>query len=253
MRRVNLWGTFALTAVVLWSSAGAALTDAQKCEATKLKRAGQYNFCRLKAEGKAVKTGDPVDYTKCDAKFTGKWSDAESIPMCPTTGDVTGIQAQVTADADFIALKLAGVRFVDNGDGTVTDTQTGLMWEKKDDLGGLHDKDDTYTWANAMSEFISEVNGYSADGTAQTGLGGHSDWRMPTNAELQSILLAPFPCGTSPCVDTAFGPTVANYYWSSTTDSDDPAFMWDVDFLDGSVNSHSKTLSFYVRAVRGGL
>jgi hypothetical protein len=207
----------------------------------------------LKAESKAVKTGDPVDYSKCDSKFGSKWADADSIPMCPTSGDQTDIQDQVTADADFIALKLAGTRFVDNGDGTVTDTQTGLMWEKKDDLGGLHDKDDTYTWANAMSEFISEVNGYSADGTAQTGLGGHSDWRLPTNAELQSILLAPYPCGTSPCIDSTFGPTGAGFYWSSTTDSGNPALAWDVFFGGGDVSGGTKTVFNYVRAVRGGL
>ena len=253
MKPVNVGSAFGLVAILLWSSAGAAATDAEKCEATKLKRAGQYSFCRLKAESKAVTTGNPVDYTKCDTKFTGKWAAAESIPMCPTTGDAAGIQAQVTADASFIALKLAGTRFVDNGDGTVTDTQTGLMWEKKDDGFGLHDKDNTYTWANAMSEFISEVNGYSVDGTAQTGLGGHSDWRLPTSAELQGILLDPYPCGTSPCIDPAFGPTVASGYWSSSTYPNPATTAWFVYFGDGEESVTDKTNGNYVRAVRGGL
>jgi hypothetical protein len=39
------------------------------------------------------------------------------------------------------------VRFVDNGDGTVTDTRTGLMWEQKTDDGSIHDKDNVYTWS----------------------------------------------------------------------------------------------------------
>ena len=131
--------------------------------------------------------------------------------------------------------------------------QTGLVWEKKDDLGGIHDKDDTYTWADAMSEFISEVNGYSADGTAQTGLGGHSDWRLPTSTELQTILLAPDPCGTDPCIDPIFGPTQSGVgYWSATT-SASVTTAWVVFFGNGGVNDIDKTLNDYVRAVRGGL
>jgi len=45
------------------------------------------------------------------------------------------------------------LRFVDNGDGTITDNQTGLMWEKKDsddatpNPANLHDVDNTYPWA----------------------------------------------------------------------------------------------------------
>jgi hypothetical protein len=36
--------------------------------------------------------------------------------------------------------------WVDNGNGTISDTQTGLMWEKKDQAGGLHDVNTTYSW-----------------------------------------------------------------------------------------------------------
>ena len=145
-----------------------------------------------------------------------------------------------------------GVRFVDNADGTITDNQTGLMWEKKDDGGGLHDKDDTYTWADAMGEFISQVNGYSDSGRAQTGLGGHSDWRMPTSAELQTILLEPFVCVTVPCIDSTFGPTVDGFYWSSTTNPFNPTSAWFVGFFEGLVFGDEKTGTYYVRAVRGG-
>jgi len=38
-------------------------------------------------------------------------------------------------------------RFVDNGNGTITDNQTGLMWEKKDRSGGLHPSATRYTWS----------------------------------------------------------------------------------------------------------
>ncbi|MGD0947389.1 MAG: DUF1566 domain-containing protein [Candidatus Binatia bacterium] len=39
----------------------------------------------------------------------------------------------------------------DNGDGTITDGCTGLMWEKKDQAGGLHDYSTLYTWAGVCT------------------------------------------------------------------------------------------------------
>jgi hypothetical protein len=38
-------------------------------------------------------------------------------------------------------------RFIDNGDGTITDVNTGLMWEKKDQSGGMHDENTYFVWA----------------------------------------------------------------------------------------------------------
>ena len=40
----------------------------------------------------------------------------------------------------------APLSYTDNGDGTITDPNTGLMWEKKDDSGGIHGRDNIYTW-----------------------------------------------------------------------------------------------------------
>lgn len=40
----------------------------------------------------------------------------------------------------------------DNGDGTITDACTNLMWEKKDRAGGVHDRDNRYTWAGLCSD-----------------------------------------------------------------------------------------------------
>jgi hypothetical protein len=252
-------------ALLLATSVSAGPTDAQKCEADKLKRTALYSACRLKAESKAVKTGDPAGYAKCDEKIVEKFTAAETKygVECPTNGDVADIQSQATADTDFLALKLTGVRFVDNGDGTVTDVETGLMWEKKDDFGGIHDKDNFYTWSatgtapdgTAFTTFLGTLNnGTSADGTANSGcFAGHCDWRLPTSAELQTILLAPFPCGTNPCIDSVFGPTQSNSYWSATTFADFPDYAWFVKFDRGSVINDLKHFGFYVRAVRGGL
>ena len=61
----------ALLATTMLAGAAPALTAADKCEAGKLKVAGKYDLCRLKAEAKGVQEGRPPDYTKCDAKFAG--------------------------------------------------------------------------------------------------------------------------------------------------------------------------------------
>jgi hypothetical protein len=152
------WGTAALLAALLGAHTAAAITDAQKCEASKLKTAGKYGFCRLKAEAKAVKTGDPPDYSKCDGKYGDKWMQAEGGGSCPTTGDQTAQQAELSANANRTAWELSGQpRFADNADGTITDNETGLTWEKKtkfdgsDDLSNLHDADNYYPWSGNCS------------------------------------------------------------------------------------------------------
>ena len=151
---------------------------------------------------------------------------------------------------------LQGVRFVDNGDGTITDNQTGLMWEKKvAGSGCLHCVDDTYSWTDAMSEWISEVNGGLVDfpPNAQSGLGGHTNWRLPTIVELQTIPLEPFPCGTSPCIDLIFGPTATFLYWSSSTAAFTPFSPWVVNFSQGNVLPNPGEPVVHARAVRDGL
>ena len=63
---------------LLLAPAAWGLSPASRCEASKLKTAGNYGFCRLKTEAKAVKTGAPPDYSRCDEKYTLKWGMAES-------------------------------------------------------------------------------------------------------------------------------------------------------------------------------
>jgi hypothetical protein len=83
--------------------------------------------------------------------------------------------------------------YTDNGDGTITDDNTGLQWEKKSDDGSIHDKDTTYTWDDA---FDVHVAGLNTDNFA-----GHNDWRLPNVKGLQSIVNYQF---RNPAVSDAF-------------------------------------------------
>jgi hypothetical protein len=144
-------------------------------------------------------------------------------------------------------------RFVDNGDRTVTDNQTGLMWEMKTEAN----VNDVYSWSSAafdpnqdgtlFAEFLPPMRCIiSSDGTC--GLGGHYDWRIPNISELQTIV----DCSKPNCVDPIFGPNAASQYWSATTGAVDSGGAWWVDFSDGTVHGGLKASSHHVRAVRGG-
>jgi hypothetical protein len=84
---------------------------AVKCESGKLKEAGKYGNCRLKADSKGVKKGEAADYTKCVDKFTDKWGKVETkagSTVCPSEADVGSIDLRITTDAAEIATLLAG-------------------------------------------------------------------------------------------------------------------------------------------------
>ncbi len=164
-------------------------------------------------------------------------------------------------------------RFVDNGDGTITDNLTGLVWEKKSDNGDVHDVNNTYSWGtgspwNGDGTAFTSLLAVGATALNEVGFAGANDWRMPTFAELQTILLPePYPCTTDPCVDSAFdsgctgGCSVTTCsctlssggYWSATTLAGFPNTAWLVFFGGGPVGYDFKNFPFYVRAVRGGL
>jgi hypothetical protein len=96
----------------------------------------------------------------------------------------------------------------------------------------------------------------SANGSTQTGgFAGLCDWRLPTIAELQTILDASQGfCGggSGACIDPTFGPTAVSVYWSSTTFAGFPDLAWVVGFGNGFVAFDFKGFNYFVRAVRGG-
>jgi len=161
-------------------------------------------------------------------------------------------------------------RFVDNGDGTVSDRQTGFQWEKKTSDGSVHDAGNTYTWSasgtgpdgTAFTSFLAALNGgatgvgdCSADVSGDAGgFAGHCDWRLPTVVELRTIVdTGASGCGAGgACVDPVFGTTSAGFYWSSTASADASGLAWDVPFSPDDARADPMSDDTFVRAVRGG-
>jgi hypothetical protein len=189
------------------------------------------------AQSTLVQTGQ----TQCD-QGSGTLGD------CP--GSPPGQDAEVGAGHP--------LAYTDNGDGTITDNTTQLMWEKLADDGSLHDRDNAYTWQDAFDVKIAALN-------TGTCFAGRCDWRLPNRRELDSLIDAG---QRTPAVDAAFntdckpGCTVTtcsctqlDYYWTSTTYQSIPTFAWAVDCNKGIVNAFEKisVIKYPVRAVRGGL
>lgn len=171
------------------------------------------------------------------------WNSAGAVISCAGTGHDGDVQAGAT------------LAYVDNGDGTVTDVNTGLMWEKLSDDGSIHDKDTFYTWDNAFAVKVATLNSGS--------FAGYTDWRVPNRKELESILNLE---NVSPAVSPAFNTGcvaactmltcsctgLSGFYWSSSAYAYFPQFAWFVDFSVGVVDTSGKSSTDCVRAVRAG-
>ena len=164
--------------------------------------------------------------------------------------------------------------FTDNGDGTITDNVTGLMWQKSADLNGdgTINIDDKLTYEDALN------------GADSFNLAGYSDWRLPTIKELYSLIdfngidpsgwngtdvsqLTPFintkyfdfgygdENAGERIIDAQFATTTL--YVGSAMNSDQ--IMFGVNFADGRIKGYpygimpgrGEAKTFYVLYVRG--
>jgi len=189
--------------------------------------------------------GAGVSYALPATGQTTCWNSLGIVISCTDTGHDGEIQAGAT------------LAYVDNGDGTITDSNTGLMWEKLSDDGTIHDWNNMYAWDDTFAVKLAALNGGG-------GFAGHTDWRVPNIKELQSIvnyeLPYPGPMVTTafntgcsaPCAVTACSCTQSHYYWSSSSNASNPNNAFVVHFNNGYEDANSKTNLSYVRAVRGG-
>lgn len=157
--------------------------------------------------------------------------------------------------------------YTNNGNGTVTDNVTGLMWTRSTDINN----DGTVNYSDKM--YQCEAESYCENLTA----GGHSDWRLPDIKTLYSLIqfsgkdastfLGTDTSGLTPFIDTtafdrAFGDqdagdriidaqyATSTIYVSTTMNGD--TTMFGVNFVDGRIKGYPATKNkYYVRCVRG--
>lgn len=147
---------------------------------------------------------------------------------------------------------LTSPRFIDQGDGTLADTVTGLIWLQRADCI-------KQTWVGALSQINELASG-------QCGLSDGSSagqWRIPNRTEMLSLSdraptfpQASYLNGKYQASDAVTGPIIFNnfivsdYYWTSTTDAADTTQAWGVYSCDFGVYNLAKTDLRYALAVR---
>jgi hypothetical protein len=132
-------------------------------------------------------------------------------------------------------------RFTDNGNGTVFDNLTGLIWLKNANCYATQDWPTAVASANALADGICGLTDGSTAG----------QWRLPNRKELQSLIdrsqsAPPLTAGHP------FTAVQTTEYWSSSTYNADTTLAWNVLMTIGSVETAVKTNTYRVWAVRGG-
>jgi hypothetical protein len=109
----------------------------------------------------------------------------------------------------------------------VKDNVTGLMWEVKNDYGGIHDKDNNYQWGgvtaigrdhpNKKGVYYEPSWNELVNGSNNANYCGRNNWRLPMALELSSITNKAI---RNPAVDLNYFPnTFLVHYWTAEPDA----------------------------------
>jgi Protein of unknown function (DUF1566) len=141
---------------------------------------------------------------------------------------------------------LPSPRFRDEGDGTVEDKLTDLIWLKDASCIGSR------IWADALGA-VANLNAGTDFSCADYSAGTFADWCLPNIKELQSLIdFGNF----NPALPSGhpFSGVQSTFYWSSTTHADNPDRAWFVVLLVGNTSVDNKDfLTNLVWPVRGGV
>ena len=156
----------------------------------------------------------------------------KSIILLPDTGQTTSYTTTFGEDNDY---SINTPSYTNNGNGTITDNITGLMWQQVD--GGEMTIENAPNYCSSLT------------------LGGYNDWRLPTPMESFSILNLQ---QNNPALNTAyFSSNGADYWWTNTFQANDNTKVWCTNAGGGIGNkpksetiSAGGTKSYHVRAVR---
>ncbi len=176
-------------------------------------------------------------YNNNNDRFTSYALNGPSILKLPDTSQTADTTTSFGEDADY---SINPQSFTDNNNGTVTDNVTGLMWQKTDNGES--------TWETALLN------------ASTLALGGHTDWRLPTPAELFTIFN--HNIGNPAALDATFFPSnptgAAQYWWSSDVYGSSTTTVWCANAVGGlGGKPKTETLSalgsfrYHARYVRG--
>jgi len=218
----------------------------------------------------------------CDATcgFDTSGCACVDIELMPATGQTTSYGTGDDGDVE----AGAPLAYTDNGDGTVTDTNTGLMWEKKVGLTGVantcfnetgqcanpHHADNRYSWTAGTTAFDGKIvtvyleqlnnrcsvdptvpcttNTDCAGVTGPCGFAGYRDWRIPNAKEMTSIL----DFGRdAPCVDPVFNGASCGAGCLDVTDPDCSCTFLSVYWTSTNTND-DPTSAWNTNFTRGG-
>jgi hypothetical protein len=139
----------------------------------------------------------------------------KTINLLPDTGQTGSYTSTFGEDNDYT---INAPSYTNNGNGTITDNVTGLMWQQAD--GGEMTIENAQIYCDNLT------------------LGGYTDWRLPNCHELFSILNHD---KVNPAADTNyFTKTLAEYWWSNEFQANDANKVW-VTNAGGGVGNHPKT------------
>jgi hypothetical protein len=219
------------------------------------------------AESTAVPaaTGKTLDdvMSKAPAKDNTNGAEPNDVATGKTYWGLTdgnwGLQTGTKSPPSCTKNSSANPVFTVNGDGTVTDNRTCLIWLQDAscaDLAGT-DSNGKANWNTAQTAASSLANGTC--GLTDSSSAG--DWRLPTAQELGSLVHYGY---SSPALsnttgdakwtadEDGFSGVQMDKYWSSSIYASNPASAWYVNLNGGKVSSSNKAYRFYVWPVRGG-
>ncbi|MFZ3137756.1 MAG: DUF1566 domain-containing protein, partial [Thermodesulfovibrionales bacterium] len=210
-----------------------------------------YTVGGVVVDGSSVGSVTGYTFTNVTGSHTisASFAAVEDLPLMPDAIDLPKTGQTVSyAPGDDGSIQ-AGIewptaRFTDNGDGTVTDNLTGLMWLK--DGGCLR-----RSWNNALRA-IADLNSNSGIFNCLEYAAVYNDWHLPDVQELESLINYGVPDSVVWLNTEGFKNMKSSYYWSSTTYQGNTTQALMVSMNDGAEKLGSKNKAYYVLPVRTG-
>ena len=148
---------------------------------------------------------------------------------------------------DYLLERWPNNRYSDNGDGTVTDTYTNLIWMRcslgqdwNSSSGACDEAASSFSWSGALNQ--ARKSSYAE----------YDDWRLPNVKELTSLLKH---TSSSPSINSTIFPNIPTdsntYFWTSTPSVSNTSSSWRVNLYDGTGDgTSSRSSEYYVLLVR---